>query len=67
MVKLKDELLPALKKNKTLNAKLQLALDKSWFQINRYFDDNNIVLTSVTALNLIEQETGLSTNDLLDQ
>lgn len=67
MIKLKDELLPQLKKNKTLNAKLQLALDKSWFQINRYFDSNNIVLTSVTVLNLIEQETGLTTNELLEQ
>lgn len=66
MVKLKDELLPQLKKNKTLNAKLQLALDRSSFQVNRYFDDNNIILTSVTALTLIEQETGLSTNDLLE-
>jgi hypothetical protein len=67
MIKLKDELLPQLKRNKTLNAKLQLALDKSWFQINRYFDSNNIVLTSATALLLIEEETGLTTNDLLEQ
>ena len=67
MIRLKHELIPQLKKNKTLNAKLQLALNKSWFQINRYFDDNNIVLTSVTALRLIEQETGLTTAEILSK
>lgn len=67
MIKLKDELLPQLKKNKTLNAKMQLALDKSWFQINRYFENNNIVLTSATVLDLIEQETGLTATEILDK
>ena len=66
MVRLKEELLPSLKKNKSVNARIQLELNKSSFQVNRYFDTNHIILTTTSVLNIIEQETGMLSTDVLN-
>lgn len=66
-IRLKNQTLDAIKGSVRLQNRLQLALGKSWFTIQRYVKSNDAKLTTITALNVISEETGIPTNELIEQ
>jgi len=48
-------------------AQLQIALGKSYSAIQRYVNENNILLTTATALSVLKKFTGVSERELLEQ
>lgn len=66
-IRLKNQTLDAIKGSVRLQNKLQLALGKSWFTIQRYVKTNDAKLTTVTALSIISEETGIPQQELLEQ
>jgi hypothetical protein len=65
-MKLTQKAIDALKNHKRARARLQLDLNKSEYTINRYIADNDIMLTTATALKVIREETGISDDQLLE-
>lgn len=67
-MKLTKNAISAIKSNKRVRARLQLELDKSEFTIARYLINNedNGLLTTVAALSIIRQETGLTDSQILE-
>lgn len=65
-MKLTQIAIDALKNNKRARARLQLDLDKSEYTINRYIDENNIMLTTATALVVIREELKMDDSELLE-
>lgn len=65
-MKLTQIAIDALKNNKRARARLQLDLDKSEYTINRYIDENNIMLTTATALVVIREELKMEDSELLE-
>ena len=55
-----------IRKSKKTKAKLQLALDKSAVTIQRYIDNNDIILTTVVALEAISEGLEIDFNQILD-
>ena len=55
-----------IRKSKKTKAKLQLALDKSAVTIQRYIDNNDIILTTVVALEAISEGLEIDVNQILD-
>jgi hypothetical protein len=66
-MKLTQLAIDALKNNKRARARLQLDLDKSEYTINRYIDENNIMLTTATALLVIKEELKMGESQLLEE
>lgn len=66
-MKLTIKAIDAIRNNKRARARLQLDLNKSEFTINRYIADNDIMLTTAQALEVIRQETGLSDDQILEK
>lgn len=66
-MKLTQIAIDALKNNKRARARLQLDLDKSEYTINRYIDENNIMLTTATALVVIREELEMEDSELLEE
>lgn len=66
MSKLKEKTLKQIRNSKICKAKLQIALNKSAPTIQRYLDENNIMLTTITALNVISQEIKIDISDLCE-
>lgn len=64
-MKLSQQAINALKNNKRARARLQLEFDKSEYTINRYIADNDIMLTTASALVIIREETGMKNNQIL--
>lgn len=64
---LKQSALDAILENPTLQKKLQLAFDKSYFSIRRWAQTGNVILTTVTALQIISEETGIPQNELISE
>jgi len=66
MSKLKEKTLKQIRNSKICKAKLQIALNKSAPTIQRYLDENNIMLTTITALTVISQEINIDVSDLCE-
>ena len=60
-----DKVLGKIRKSKICKAKLQIALDKSAVTIQRYLDDNDIMLTTTSALDVIKSEFNLTEKQIL--
>lgn len=63
---IKQTVLEQIRKNKVLKAKLQIALDKAAPTIQRYLDDNDIMLTTTAALVVIKEELSLTEDEILE-
>lgn len=67
-MKLNESIIAELKNHKRARARLQLELDKSEYTINRYISENEINgdLTKAAALKVIQEETGLAQDKILE-
>lgn len=65
-ITLKSSVLDNIRLNKRIRNRLQLELNKSYPTVQRYFDDNNPMLTTATALRIISEETGIPQSELLE-
>lgn len=65
-MKLTQKAIDALKKDKRARARLQLDLNRSEYTINKYISENDIMLTTATALAVIREETGFSDDEILE-
>jgi len=63
---IKQSVISKIRQSKTCKARLQLVLDKSAPTIQRYLDDNDIMLTTSNALNVIKAELGLKESQILE-
>jgi len=63
---IKQSVISKIRQSKTCKARLQLVLDKSAPTIQRYLDDNDIMLTTSAALEVIKNETGLTESEILE-
>lgn len=66
-MKLTQKAIDGLKNNKRARARLQLDLNKSEYTINKYIGENDIMLTTATALVIIREETGLVDAQILEE
>lgn len=68
-MKLSQKAINAIKNNKRVRARLQLALDRSEYRINDYIRDNesNGELTKASAIQVIKEETGLDYDQILEE
>jgi hypothetical protein len=66
-MKLTQKAINAIRNNKRVRARLQLDLNRSEYTINRYIDDNDIMLTTAQALTVIREEAGLSDDQILEK
>jgi hypothetical protein len=64
---IKQNVIELLRKSKIAKAKLQIALDKAPPTIQRYLDDNDVMLTTHAALKVIKEEFKLSENQILEK
>lgn len=60
-----DSTLILIRNSRICKAKLQIALDKSAPTIQRYLDDNDIMLTTRASLDVIQGEFGLTETQIL--
>lgn len=60
-----EKALKKIRVSKVCKAKLQIALDKAAPTIQRYLDDNDILLTTKVALDVIREETGLTESEII--
>ena len=65
MATIKNNVLEKVRQSKVCKAKLQIALDKSAPTIQRYLDDNDIMLTTASSLAVISKEFGLKEKEIL--
>lgn len=65
MATIKDDVLEMIRQSKVCKAKLQIELDKSAPTIQRYLDDNDIMLTTASSLAVISKEFGLKEKEIL--
>ena len=63
---IQENVIDLIRQNKTCKAELQIALDKGAVSIQKYLDDNNILLTTAAALAVIRKHTGLTDAEILD-
>lgn len=63
---LKQSVLDQILTNQQLQNRLQLAFNKSYFSIRRWAQSNDVILTTVTALQIISEETGIPQHELID-
>jgi hypothetical protein len=63
---IKQSVITKIRQSKTCKARLQIALDKSAPTIQRYLDDNDIMLTTSNALTVIKDELSLSESEILE-
>lgn len=65
-LQLKPAVLTEITGNNRIQNRLQLAFDKSYFSVRRWILCNHPMLTTITSLNIISEETGKTIDDLLD-
>jgi hypothetical protein len=65
MATIKEDVLEMIRQSKVCKAKLQIELDKSAPTIQRYLDDNDIMLTTASSLAVISKEFGLKEKEIL--
>ena len=63
---LTQKALTKIGKNGTLKGRLADAMGKSMFTIHRWIKDNDPMLTTATALQIIREETGMSDDEILE-
>ncbi len=63
---LKPALIVEITGNNRIQNRLQLAFDTSYFTVRRWLLNNHPMLTTITALNIIAEETGKTIDDLLE-
>lgn len=63
---IKPKYLKQINDSRKCKALLQIALDKSELTINRYVNDNDIMLTTSAALSVIRDFTGVTVDELLE-
>lgn len=63
---IKTNILKKIRKSKVCKAKLQIALDKAAPTIQRYLDDNDIMLTTASALAVIKEEFNVTESEILE-
>lgn len=64
---IRENILNLIRKNKTCKTELQLALDKSAVTIQRYLDDNDIMLTTAAALEVIKRHLDKTEDEILEE
>lgn len=64
---IKQNILDKISESLKCKAELQIALNKSSLTISRYISDNDIMLTTDAALNVIEAFTKLKREEILVQ
>lgn len=62
---LKQEIIDKIRKDKTVKLLLALELNKSYPSIVRYIDNNDIILTTDAALNIISSHFNIPKEELL--
>ncbi len=66
MARINNNVLDLIRNSKICKARLQIALDKSAPTIQRYLDDNDIMLTTAVALDVIQSEFELREEQILE-
>lgn len=64
---IRKSILDQIRTSKKCKAELQLALDKAAPTIQRYLDDNDIMLTTAAALAVISKYTDTPESDILER
>lgn len=64
---IKSKYLKKIKDDQIGKAKLQIALGKSYSTIERYINDNDIMLTTAAALNVLKEVLNVSEDELLEK
>lgn len=62
---IKNSIIEQIRTNKVLKAELQIVLDKSAPTIQRYLDENDIMLTTDAALTTIAKSLGIKKNTIV--
>lgn len=65
-LQLKPEIIQKITGNSRIQNRLQLAFDISYFTARRWILNNHVILTTVTALNIISEETKIPVNELIN-
>ena len=65
-MKLSKKALMAIRENKRCRNRLQLELERNQATIYRWLDNNDVMLTTATALQIIREETGLDDSQILE-
>jgi hypothetical protein len=63
---IKQNVIALIRKSKVAKAKLQIELDKAAPTIQRYLDDNDVMLTTHAALKVIKEEFGLKEEEIME-
>lgn len=63
---IKQSVINLIRKNKTCKTELQLVLDKSAPTIQRYIDDNDIMLTTAAAVSVIAKNLNIKESEVLE-
>ena len=63
---IKQNVIELLRNSKVGKARLQITLDKAAPTIQRYLDDNDIMLTTAKALEVIKTEFNLTEVEILE-
>lgn len=64
-VKMKPEVIEAIKKGLPVKNRLQLELNISYLTLQRWLKGNDDKLTQAKVLNIVSDELGIEKNDLL--
>lgn len=62
-----QNILEQIRHNRICKAKLQIALDKAAPTIQRYLDDNDIMLTTKPAIDVIKECFGVSDDEIFEK
>lgn len=66
-MKIKASVLKRISEHKGLRARLCEEMNKSYFTVNRWINENDDNLTKATALKIIRDELGLSDAQILEE
>lgn len=64
-IRLRPEIVEVIRKNQVIRNTLALVLNKSYPTIQRYFDDNDEILTTASSLKVIRENLGKTDKELL--
>lgn len=66
-MKIRKSVLSKIAENKGLRARLCAEMDKSYFTINKWINENDDNLTKAAALRIIREELELTDDQILEQ
>jgi hypothetical protein len=64
---LSKKAIEALKASESMKGRIAEALGRSVYTVNRWMYDNDVMLTTATALQIIREETGLTDDEILQK